>query len=213
MKIYKYENRKDLSEPAPLIYLNVFQGDGSDVSGHLSDLGAPAHTLVVMGDLNWDEQLSPWAAEPLFDGDNFTGGADEYLAELAKIIGAEEETPAWRGIAGYSLAGLFALYAACRTDLFSGIVSASGSMWFPGFTEYLRENPPRIKSAYLSLGGKESKTKNPVMATVEDKTREVRTILDSSGILTKLEMNPGGHFREPALRTAKGIDWLLRNTR
>ena len=36
------------------------------------------------------------------------------------------------GIAGYSLAGLFALYALYKTDAFTRVASMSGSLWFPG---------------------------------------------------------------------------------
>lgn len=36
------------------------------------------------------------------------------------------------GIAGYSLAGLFALYALYKTDVFTRVASMSGSLWFPG---------------------------------------------------------------------------------
>ena len=50
-----------------------------------------------------------------------TGGADDYLQLLTKEIipTAEKEVggvPRWRGIAGHSLAGLFALYSIYRTD-------------------------------------------------------------------------------------------------
>ncbi|MDY2610537.1 MAG: alpha/beta hydrolase-fold protein [Oscillospiraceae bacterium] len=56
-----------------------------------------------------------------------------------KLIPAAEkeinEVPRWRGIAGYSLAGLFALYAIYQTDLFSRVGSMSGSLGFPGIKE------------------------------------------------------------------------------
>lgn len=52
-----------------------------------------------------------------------------------KVIGG---VPRWRGIAGYSLTGLFALYYAIyQTDLFSRVGSISGTLWFPGMKEYI----------------------------------------------------------------------------
>ena len=45
--------------------------------------------------------------------------------------------PAWRGLAGYSLAGLFALYALYQTDVFARAASMSGSFWFEGIMEYV----------------------------------------------------------------------------
>lgn len=64
-------------------------------------------------------------------------------------------------LAGYSLAGLFALWAAYECDTFSGIACCSGSLWFKNWDIYMREHTLKRKcSVYLSLGGKEEKTKN-----------------------------------------------------
>ena len=57
----------------------------------------------------------------LQNAEPYTGGADDYLQLLTKEIipTAEKEVggvPRWRGIAGHSLAGLFALYSIYRTD-------------------------------------------------------------------------------------------------
>jgi predicted alpha/beta superfamily hydrolase len=43
-------------------------------------------------------------------------------------------------IGGYSLAGLFALWASTRTDLFFGVAAASPSVWFPGFIDYMADH-------------------------------------------------------------------------
>ena len=59
---------------------------------------------------------------------------------------AEKEingVPRWRGLAGYSLAGLVALYAIYRTDLFSRVGSMSGSLWFPGMKEHIFSHEPK----------------------------------------------------------------------
>ncbi len=44
--------------------------------------------------------------------------------------------PEFRGIAGYSLAGLFALWAVYQTGLFDRAASVSGSLWFDGFLTF-----------------------------------------------------------------------------
>ena len=78
---------------------------------------------------------------------------------------------------GYSLAGLFALWAAYESDVFSGIVCCSGSLWFPDWDHYVRDHVIQSKcSVYLSLGGKEEKTKNKVMAAVGDRTRRRKAV-------------------------------------
>ena len=66
-------------------------------------------------------------------------------------------------------------------------------------------------STSLSLGGKEEKTKNAVMATVGDRTREQEKLLleDSFAEQVVLEWNPGGHFADSGKRLAKGIKWLM----
>ena len=46
------------------------------------------------------------------------------------------------------------------------------------------------------------------MAKTEEKTGQICKDL-SGTIETYFEMNEGNHFREPELRTAKGIAWIL----
>ena len=96
------------------------------------------------------------------------------LNEVLKICTNQEKT---YFIGGYSLAGLFALWAAYQTDVFKGVAAASPSMWFPGFADYMRENIIHAKFVYLSLGDKEEKTRNPVMAAVGDRIREAYGLL------------------------------------
>ena len=112
-------------------------------------------------------------------------------------------------IGGYSLAGLFALWAGYQTDRFDGIAAASPSLWFPRFTEYMHENKIRADAVYLSLGDREERTKNPVMAQVGNAIRDAETILREGDIDCILEWNKGNHFKEPDLRTAKAFAWLM----
>ena len=62
------------------------------------------------------------------------------------------------------------MYALCNTDAFSRAASVSGSLWFPGFKEYVLSHPPihRPDCVYFSLGDRESKTRNPVLQTVQE---------------------------------------------
>ncbi|MCR4775991.1 MAG: hypothetical protein K5869_06400 [Saccharofermentans sp.] len=62
----------------------------------------------------------------------------------------------------------------------------------------------------MSLGDRESKTKNKAMAAVEDNTKAIAEHYKTVVKDVLFEMNQGGHFSEPALRTAKGIAYLLR---
>ena len=109
------------------------------------------------------------------------------------------------------MAGLFSLWAAYQTDVFAGVAAASPSIWFPGFLQYMRENSIRTNAVYLSLGDREEKTRNPVMVTVGACIREGHALLQSGGIRTTLEWNPGNHFKDARIRTAKAFAWVMGN--
>ena len=162
--------------------------------------------LAVRTD-DWNRDLSPWQAPAVFGTESFGGRADRTLEEILKLCGNEGRR---YFIGGYSLAGLFALWAAVRTDRFAGVAAASPSVWFPGFVEYLREHDIQCPSVYLSLGDREEKTRNPVMAAVGSCIRETEELLKARGVRTLLEWNPGNHFRDAGLRTAKAFAWILQ---
>lgn len=76
-----------------------------------------ADTALIIPDTDWNRDMSPWPSKRVFrGGEDFTGGAPEFLQILCgdiipaaeRFMGAEPET---RAIAGYSLAGLFAVWA------------------------------------------------------------------------------------------------------
>lgn len=115
-------------------------------------------------------------------------------------------------IAGYSLAGLFALWAAWNSDCFRRVASVSGSMWYPGFREYIRDNAPRtvMERAYFSLGDKESRTRHPLMGQVDACTSDIVEAVRSRCPDTVFQWNPGNHFNSPERRMARAIAWLLR---
>ena len=113
-------------------------------------------------------------------------------------------------IGGYSLSALFALWASYNIDIFDGVVAASPSVWFPNFIKYAREKDIKANKVYLSLGDKEEKTKNKIMATVGDNIREYYDMLreDSTNNVI-IEWNEGNHFIDSDLRTAKGFAWIM----
>ena len=158
---------------------------------------------------NWNKDLSPWKAPAVFGSEDFGEGAGDFLKALLLLCSDGQKT---YYIGGYSLAGLFALWAACQTDTFKGVAAASPSMWFPGFTEYMADNAIKCDAVYLSLGDKEAKARNPIMATVADKMSEAQEILKAKGVNVTFEWNSGNHFKESDLRTAKAFAFILGNT-
>ena len=155
---------------------------------------------------DWNNDLSPWEAPAVFGKESFGSGASEMLGRLLGLCDDRSKT---YYIGGYSLAGLFALWAAYQTDVFKGVAAASPSVWFPGFAEYMEKNEIRTGTVYLSLGDREEKARNPVMAPVGDRIREAHALLKERGVNCILEWNEGNLFKDPDLRTAKAFAWVL----
>ena len=157
----------------------------------------------------WNDDLSPWPGPPVFGSAAFGGGAAHTLNWIHDAL--LPELPAGHNtvfIGGYSLAGLFALWAAYACGSFQGTAAVSPSVWYPGWLEYAAARKPRASRIYLSLGDAEARTRNPVMARVGDAIRTQHNLLAGQADCV-LVWNPGNHFREPELRTAKGFAWLL----
>ena len=157
--------------------------------------------------VDWFRDLSPWPAPPVFGNTAFGDGARETLEQILKLTG---EPGKQYVLGGYSMGGLFSLWAAYQTDAFAGVAAVSPSVWFPGFAEYTLSRTPRTGQVYLSLGDREEKTRNPVMATVGSRIRELHERLVQQGVSCRLEWNKGNHFMDPDRRTAKGFAWILK---
>ena len=163
---------------------------------------------------DWNTDLSPWEAPAAFGDKPFGGGARRTLdcltgELLPEIKGKYFDNKGFPMIiGGYSLAGLFALWASYQTDIFIGCVAASPSVWFPGWIDYAAEQEIKTGNIYLSLGNKEPKTRNPLMKTVGECIEKQDGLL--SGRNHIFEWNEGNHFKEPDARAAKGFVWALQ---
>lgn len=221
MKQFAVENKTISLYPgraknSPIVYLNTCAGEGGQVYQALQDNGCRDVALAAIDGLDWHHDMAPWEASPVFKKDiPCTAGADDYLQILTgqivpEVEGKLSEPVLWRGLAGYSLAGLFALYAPYRTELFSRIASVSGSLWFPGFQEYVFSHEMRREPdcLYLSLGDRECRTKHPCLKNVQERTEQIAAFYRKRNLNTVLQMNPGNHFQDSVERTAAGIAWL-----
>ncbi|WP_314951739.1 alpha/beta hydrolase-fold protein [Lancefieldella parvula] len=96
---------------APIVYLM------GNVADHSPVQVPEGVSLVIVGVNLWEENFSPWCAPRVFaKGPNFGDGAQKTLDTLIdQIIPWAEseltEPPAYRVLVGYSLAGLFSLWA------------------------------------------------------------------------------------------------------
>jgi len=155
---------------------------------------------------DWLNDLSLWKT------DKYQGNANKTLKSLLDIVNQAEEglTIENRYICGYSLGGLFSLYAYLESDLFDGCASVSGSLWYPDFDHYIQSKEIRNGKIYLSLGDTEENTDFKEMRCVGDRTRWLYCYLKEKIEKCTYEVNRGGHFDEVEQRIQKGILWLLQ---
>lgn len=180
----------------------------ADEVREIEKMTGQAFTLLAVKVDDWNRELTPWEASAVYGKEAFGDGAAATLEKIAELCKDQSKT---YYIGGYSLAGLFSLWAAYQTDLFSGVAAASPSVWFPEFTAYMKVHEIKTGKVYLSLGEKEEKTKNPVMSQVGVCIRDCYVYLQESGCRCTLEWNQGGHFKEPGVRTAKAFAWVMEH--
>ena len=173
--------------------------------------------LIAFKIEDWNNELSPWEAPPAFGKKSFGSGATETLEFIeSRLIPIVKDKYNLDNdikfiLGGYSLAGLFSLWSAYKSDIFSGIAAASPSVWFNGWEEFMNNNTPLSNTIYLSLGDTEEKMKNKVMSAVGDNIRKQEELLKNDNINTILEWNKGGHFSNSDLRVAKAFVWCIEN--
>ena len=175
-----------------------------------------AHTflLVAVQVENWNDDLSPWPAPPVWGKQGFVGRAGNTLAWLEQAVPGIRQQYSIKEdckviLGGYSLAGLFALWAATQTNALYGVAAASPSVWFPGWQEHEAARPIQTQRVYLSLGDREEHTKNQTMASVGDNIRALHSALTRHGTACTLEWNTGGHFKDVDQRTARAFAWVM----
>ena len=225
---------------APIVYL---LGDVADNSPIQVPEGV---SLVNVGVDLWEENFSPWCAPRVCaKGPNFGDGAQKTLDTLInQVIPWTEseltEPPTYRVLVGYSLAGLFSLWAgvsqqvargcqpddvpsqpsapsqpyAIPTPTFQRIGAVSGLFWFPGLLDYvdqqLRGGVVGLTHAYLSLGDREARTPNPQIMHVRENAELLASRFESAGITSIFELNRGNHFQNVEGRMQKALDWLVK---
>lgn len=207
----------------------VFAGAGGSKSPVIYVIDLPYHpfdiekvskglnaTVVKLPVNDWDDSLTPWAAPGLYKGDaDFGGEAAVTLAEVLEVAIPEIEKeeglePSERAICGYSLGGLFALYAFTHSEAFSACGCLSGSVWYEGWVEYLQahEFDASGKFAFLSIGDKERKAREKILHCVQDNMGTCADILREHGCVTEFVVGPGSHLDNGQERFAAGLSAL-----
>lgn len=210
-----FKDEGDIST-LPVIYSYMMNGGGQRVWD--KEKQSHPYILIAIDGGQWNHDLSPWEAERVFRREeNFQGNADAYLEDLTeRIIPAVEEplgfTPQNRLIGGYSMSGLFSLYAVFKTGMFQGCASVSGSLWFDRFAQYCMEHrpDPAVRAVYLSLGDSEHRTRNMRMARVASCTQQIFERMIMLNLRSRFDLNPGGHMDNTDGRTAAAFRELIK---
>ena len=172
--------------------------------------------IVFFDTVEWAKALMPWHDEAV--------SRDEEVGMHAQdtLIYIEESLVPWLHerfgklpciIGGYSLGGLFALWAARLSTAFGAVAAASPSLWIKGWADFADNHSLNAQLAYVSLGDREEHCRNQRMARIGDCVRhEHMTLTTQLGTsATTLEWNSGGHFGNEAERTAKAFAWCIEN--
>lgn len=178
----------------------------------------PRHGALVRVPIGaWGDALTPWPAPGLHvDAPAFTGGAPGTLARLLEQIPAFEArasiVPARRALVGYSLAGLFALYAFAQSEVFDACASVSGSVWYPGWVAYLRDASfiGAGRFAFLSVGKRERRSGPVIFRTVEDDMAACAEALRAHGCAVETSIGPGNHLQHQRERIACALNAIGR---
>lgn len=144
------------------------------------------------------EHLLPYLHSKM-DGANVASASDAENRALPVIIG------------GYSLAGLFARWAASEAECFDAVAAASPSLWITSWKGFSEAHQVFASNVYLSLGDREERARNKIMAQVGANIRwEYEHLQRTLGANhCTLVWEQGGHFSTPHLRLARAFAWCI----
>ena len=204
-------------EPKALLIQTLGAQERDSIGSEVAMIGEAAGASFVMAAFaigDWEEELTPWhdpavakrEAVGEHAGETLRYVTDVLIPYLQKEYG---QLPIVMG--GYSLGGLFSLWAGSESDRFAAIAAMSPSVWIAGWQDYARQHPVRTPVVYLSLGDREERARNKAIAQVGNNIRweheHLKQALGPDN--TTLEWNAGNHFADGALRTARGFAWCI----
>ena len=210
----------------PVIFWPVSEEHGRSISesAEYAAAGISASTretdvylLAAFEIEDWNRELSPWKAEIPEIEQSFGGGADETLRwiinemipRMKLTAGGSTELSYY--VAGYSLAGLFALWASSQTDTFTAVAAASPSVWIEGWIPYADAHPVMASAVYLSLGKEEEHVKNRAIKKVGNCLRKEFELLGNQlgNECCTLVWEEGNHFTDNEGRLARAFAGIL----
>jgi len=163
---------------------------------------------------DWMTDLMPWPDGNISrDPEAGKHGQDTLEYVLLSILPALQARygPLPVILGGYSLGGLFALWASTQTDSFRAVAAASPSVWIHGWLPFSRKHVPMADAVYLSLGDQEEHVKNQAIARVGDNLRAQHELLlrQLGPERCALVWEEGNHFTDNEGRLARAFAWCM----
>lgn len=221
VKLYVY--RSNVKDATTIYFLDGDQFE--EPFNHWIRKHQPALNFVLINSDNRKDDYTPWplqATEAL--PMDFGGKAAEHLSFLAtQVIPFCESEYSFassaekRVIGGYSLGGLFSLYAAVKTDLFGTVLSCSSSLWYPGFLDYLKEHPFKAvhPKLYMSVGDQEGTTATNLTADQTLNTLALKDWVEPRFQASDFQftLEEGNHGTNIPGRAWRAVEWVEENSK
>lgn len=188
----------------------TLEAEAAQIAAH-----SPLPFLLATVELaDWMIDLMPWPDANISREPEAGMHAQETLQYvLVSLVPALQERfgPLPVILGGYSLGGLFALWASAQSDSFRAVAAASPSVWIRDWLPFARKHAPLADQVYLSLGDREEQVKNQAIARVGDCLRAQYALLQEQlgAQNCTLAREPGGHFNDNEGRLARAFAWCM----
>ena len=219
VKLYIY--RSNVQNATTIYFLDGDQFE--EAFNHWITNHRAALNFVLIASNNRTADYTPWPLQasetmPI----DFGGKAEEHLSFITTHVipfceseyGFASSTEK-RVIGGYSLGGLFSLYAAVNTDLFGTVLSCSSSLWYPDFLDYLKEHPFKANhlKLYMSVGDQEGTTATNLTADQTSNTISLKEFYEpkfQAGDFN-FTLEEGNHGNDISGRAWRAVEWVEEN--
>lgn len=167
------------------LYPAIFVQDGSYLFAGAVEQARKEVVFIGIEPVNRLDEYTPWE-ETILD-QHSRGYADDYLTlletGLIPFIASQyriSTAPEHLGIGGASFGGLLSVYALfTKPEVFGNFICISPSLWYPGFIDFLRQQPAveSPKKLFLYVGGEEGKHHRNILNQMVEKNKEAFPIL------------------------------------
>jgi len=214
--IYIPQNTEKIEKSVFVQDAEIFKNISERLFLEMSNSNMPL--IIAIDGKNRNADYTPWHSRPENPKyPEFEGKADKYLDFIVNTLKPYIEfnypNITSHTISGYSLGGLFSLYAASKASCFDKCVSMSGSFWYSGWLDYLHMcSFNKNISVYLNCGKKEGSLKNGLAKGNYGFTCLTYEALLKKGLKeVKLELDNKNHLNYTAERFIKAFKWIIKD--